>query len=257
MIRLIDTHAHLYLEQFDTDRDAMLARARSQGVEKIVLPNIDLESIPGMEQLEKDHPGFCFATMGLHPCSVDGPGYRELLQNMEQKLATRAYTAIGECGIDLYWDKTWVEEQKQAFRTQLSWAKDLNLPIIIHSRESTPECIAEVQAAQDGRLRGVFHCFGGSIEEAKAIAGLGLHLGIGGVVTYKKAGLDAVLPHIGLDWVVLETDAPYLAPVPYRGKRNETAYIRHVAEQISEILVMPLAEVGRVTTLNAERLFGW
>jgi TatD DNase family protein len=256
MIRLIETHAHLYLEQFDQDRDAMLQRARTAGVEKIVLPNIDLESIAGMEQLENDFPGFCYATMGLHPCSVFAD-YQSVLTTMEQKLNERTYTAIGECGIDLYWDKTFFEEQKQAFRIQLNWAKERNLPIIIHSRESTPECIAEVSAAQDGRLRGVFHCFGGSETEARTILDLGFYLGIGGVLTYKKSGLDAVLKTIGLDRVILETDAPYLAPVPHRGKRNETAYIRQVAEHISELFVLPLAEVGRVTSRNAETLFAW
>lgn len=254
MIELIDSHAHLYLEQFEQDRAEMIARAQEKGISKIVLPNIDLESIPGMHALANQFPTVCFATMGLHPCSALA-NYQDVLSTMERHLAERQYTAIGETGIDLYWDKTYFEEQKRAFRMQLEWAKDLDLPIIIHSRESTPECITEVRAAQDGRLRGVFHCFGGSIEEAKEITGLGMHLGIGGVATYSKSGLNTVLPAIGLDWVILETDAPYLAPVPYRGKRNESAYVRLVADQISEMLIKPLTEVARVTTTNSERLF--
>jgi TatD DNase family protein len=256
MLPLIDTHAHLYLDQFDTDRAQMMLRAKQQGVTKVVLPNIDLETITAMEQVETDFAGICFSAMGLHPCSVT-PAYQEVLAEMEQKhLARRKYIAIGETGIDLYWDKTYFEEQKKSFRIQLEWAKDMGIPIIIHARESTPECITEVRAAQDGRLKGVFHCFGGSIEEARQITDLGMYLGIGGVVTYKKAGLDQVLPVIGLDRVVLETDAPYLAPAPYRGKRNETGYVRLVAEQISEILIRPIAEVARITNQNAQALFG-
>lgn len=233
----------------------MIAHAQELGVEKIYLPNIDLETIAGMEALETEFPGVCFATIGLHPCSVLAD-YEETLATMEKHLHRRKWFGIGETGIDLYWDKTFFEEQKIAFRTQLEWAKDLNLPIIIHSRESTPECIEVVRAAQDGRLRGVFHCFGGSVEEANQITDLGLYLGIGGVVTYKKSGLDAVLKTIGLDRVVLETDAPYLAPVPYRGKRNESAYVRHVAEHISELFVQPLHEIAAITTRNARELFG-
>jgi TatD DNase family protein len=254
MLQLIDSHAHLYLDQFDSDRADVVARAQAKGIHKIVLPNIDLDSIAGMEQMEMDFPGVCYATMGLHPCSAE-TNYAEVLAIMEKRLSERKYTAIGETGIDLHWDKTYFEEQKRAFRIQLQWAKDLNIPIIIHSRESTPECIAEVKAAQDGRLKGVFHCFGGGIEEAQQITDLGMHLGIGGVATYKKAGLDQVLPKIGLDRVILETDAPYLAPVPHRGKRNESAYVRIVAEQVSEILIMPLEKVGRITTANSIALF--
>jgi TatD DNase family protein len=254
MLQFIDSHAHLYHDQFDTDRAEMIARAKAVGITKIVLPNIDLTTIEAMESLETAFSELCFAAIGLHPCHAF-TDYQEVMQQMEAHLHRRKWIAIGETGIDLYWDKTFIEEQKAAFQIQLDWAKNLDLPIIIHSRESTPECIDQVRKAQDGRLRGVFHCFGGSLEEAKQIIDLGMYLGIGGVATFKKSGLDAVLPAIGLSHVVLETDAPYLAPVPYRGKRNESAYTRLVAEHISELFIQPLSQVARITTANAQNLF--
>ena len=254
MLELIDTHAHLYVVEFDTDRADMIARAQQAGIKKIVLPNIDLSTVAAMESLETEFPGICFASIGLHPCHAFAD-YANVMQQMEAHLNRRKWLAIGETGLDLHWDASYFEEQKKAFRVHLEWAKDLHIPIIIHSRASTPECIEEVRNAQDGRLTGVFHCFGGSVEEAQEITDLGMHLGIGGVATYKKAGLDQVLPRIGLSKVVLETDAPYLAPVPYRGKRNESAYMKQVAQHISELFVRPLAEIARITTKNAQDLF--
>jgi TatD DNase family protein len=254
MLHFIDSHAHLYLEQFEHDRSDVIANAISQGVSQVILPNIDLDTIEGMEMLEDMYPNVCFATMGLHPCSAE-TGYRDILRVMETHIGRRTWTAIGETGLDLHWDDTYIEEQKKAFRIQLDWAKELRIPIIIHSRASTDLCIEEVKAAQDGRLTGVFHCFGESYEQAEQIIDLGMHLGIGGVVTYKKAGLDQVLPRLGLDYLVLETDSPYLAPTPHRGKRNESSYIPLVAQKIADYLHMPIEEVARRTTDNAIALF--
>jgi len=253
-MKLIDTHAHLYLDQFAEDRLAMLERAREKGIQKFYLPNIDQTSIESMLALEKAFPGECFPMMGLHPCSVK-EDYEEELGIVRDWLDKRSFCAVGEIGIDLYWDKSFIEQQQKAFIQQAEWAKDLDIPIVIHARESTDMLIQMVKELQDGRLKGIFHCFGGSVEQAKEIIDLGFYLGIGGVVTFKKSGLDQTLSIIGIDHVVLETDAPYLAPVPNRGKRNESAYIFDIAQKVANITGKSLEEVAEQTTRNAETVF--
>ena len=256
MLPFVDTHAHLYSKKFDSDRDEMVRRAIRAGVTRMYLPNIDAASIEGMLALEAAFPDNCFAMMGLHPCSVQPDTYEQELALVEQHLGARTWSGVGETGIDLYWDKTTLELQKLAFARQIEWAKALNLPIIIHSRESNRECIDLVRQGQDGRLRGIFHCFSGSLEEAREMIDLGFMLGIGGTITYPKSELPNVLREVPLESIVLETDSPYLPPVPHRGKRNESAYIPVIAEMLSEAKVLPLAQIARTTTANALRMFG-
>ncbi|WP_274883423.1 TatD family hydrolase [Vibrio harveyi] len=251
---MIDTHAHIYASEFDNDRDEVVKRALEQGIDKILLPNIDLESIEPMLKTEAAYPEICRSMMGLHPCYVDG--------NVEQTLAIirdwfekHNFIAVGEIGIDLYWDKTFRVEQEMAFVTQLTWAKEMDLPVVIHTRDSIEETLTLLRQEQDGRLRGVFHCFGGSLEEAQAINELGFHLGLGGVSTFKNGGMDKVIPHLDMNWVILETDCPYLAPVPHRGKRNEPAYTSLVAARVAELRGESLEAIDALTTKNAEELF--
>jgi TatD DNase family protein len=252
----IDTHTHLYSEQFNDDRTEMIERAIASGVEILCLPNIDLQSIPGMHALEQQFPGKCHAMMGLHPCSVDA-AWEQTLATMKDYIDQRAYIAIGEIGVDLYWDKTFRTEQMEAFRQQIRWAKDKQWPIVIHARDSFPEIFEVIDQENDDRLRGIFHCFTGTAEDAVKIDNYGgFLLGIGGVVTYKKSDLPEVLKNIAPDRLVLETDAPYLPPVPYRGKRNESAYLLHTAEKVAEIYGMPLSSIEAITTSNARKLFG-
>ena len=251
----IDTHAHLYSSKFDSDRSDMVQRAISASITRIYLPNIDAESIDSMLALEAAFPDNCFAMMGLHPCSVQPDTYEIELALVEKWLGQRSWAGIGETGIDLYWDKTTLGIQQIAFARQCEWAKDLNRPIIIHSRVANRESIELVRQAQDGRLRGIFHCFSGSLEEAKEMIDLGFMLGIGGTLTYPKSELPAVLREIPLEHLVLETDAPYLPPVPHRGKRNESAFLRHTADVLSETKILPIATIARITTANALRMF--
>ncbi len=252
---MIDTHTHLYVEQFDEDRAEMMRRAKDLGIEKFYLPNIDSTSIDAMLDLESKYPESCIAMMGLHPCSVKQDSYKEELAIVESWLSKRSFCAVGEIGIDLHWDTSTFEIQKEAFRTQINWAKELGLPIVIHSRKSTQEVIEILKEEKDEKLRGIFHCFGGSVEEANAITDLGFYLGIGGVLTFKKAGLDKTMEEVDLKHVVLETDSPYLAPSPYRGKRNESAYVKIVAEKLAEIKGVSLEEVSKITSENAEQIF--
>lgn len=251
---LIDTHTHLYLNRFDEDRTETIERAIAQGIEQFYLPNIDSTSIDSMLALEASYPDRCFAMMGLHPCSVK-ENVEEELAIVKKWLDQRAFCAVGEIGLDLYWDKTFFEQQKTAFRTQIQWAKALDLPIVIHSRESTWEVIEILRDVQDEKLKGIFHCFGGSVEEANAITELGFYLGIGGVLTFKKSGLDTTLAEVDLKHLVLETDAPFLAPTPYRGKRNESAYVRLVAEKLAAVKNISIEQVEQVTTQNAQTIF--
>jgi TatD DNase family protein len=252
---LIDTHAHLYSPKFDADRPDMVRRAIAAGVERMYLPNIDSESIQAMLDLEAEFPENCFAMMGLHPGHVQPDTYERELALVEKYLIQRTWTGVGETGIDLYWDKSTLDIQKIAFARQIEWAKDLNLPVIIHSRESNEECLELVGQGQDGRLRGIFHCFSGTLEQAKRMIDLGFMLGIGGTLTYPKSELPEVLKEIPLEHIVLETDSPYLPPVPNRGKRNESAYILFVAEKLSEVREIPLETVAKTTTANALRMF--
>jgi TatD DNase family protein len=251
---LIDTHTHLYLPQFDEDRAEMIQRAIERGVQHFYLPGIDQAHIESMLALERQFPENCFAMMGLHPCSVK-ENVEEELAVVEKYLASRKFIAVGEIGLDYYWDKTFVPQQKMAFLQQMEWAKHYQLPISIHCRESMDDAITLVRESKTAALRGIFHCFGGSQEQANAIIELGFYLGIGGVLTYKKSGLDAVLEQVDLQHIVLETDAPYLSPVPYRGKRNESAYIYEIAQRLAEVKGVSLDEVAVVTSENARKVF--
>lgn len=254
MNSLIDTHAHLYLSDFDTDRDTMLARAQEAGVERIFLPAIDSSTHEAMINLEIAHP-FCRAMMGVHPCYIKS-NYREELDKAKSWWKERSFIAVGEIGLDFYWDRTFEKEQYIAFREQIEWALLKNVPIVIHSRNATLACVEVLKEYKNTSLQGVFHCFSGSVEEAREIIKLGFYLGIGGVLTYKNAGIAQVLEQLPLDQVILETDAPYLTPVPHRGKRNESAYVSLVAEKLATIKGMSYEQVATLTTQNAERLFG-
>ena len=261
MITLTDTHAHLYATEFDADRNDMIKRAIQLGVKRFFLPNIDEESIIPMLQLMKDYPDKCFGMMGLHPCSVK-ENVDEQLQNIEQALNIQTFVAIGEIGIDLYWDKTFFEQQKKAFKIQCLWALERDLPIAIHCRNAMQEIITIVEelkattAYKDKPFKGIFHCFSGNNEEAKKLIEYGFYLGIGGVLTYKNSGLDKAIEDIDLKHIVLETDAPYLAPVPMRGKRNESAFLRYIAEKLAELKQCSLHEVAEITTQNSIHIFG-
>lgn len=248
---LTDTHAHIYLAEFDNDRAALLQRAEAAGVSAIYLPAVDSSTHAAMLQTEKQYP-VCRSMMGLHPCSVKEDFETELAL-VETYLQQQPFIAVGEIGLDFYWDKTFTEQQYIAFRRQIEWALHYQLPIAVHSRNATEECI-DVVSRYPG-LQGVFHCFSGTEAQARQLVDLGFYLGIGGVVTFKNAGLDKVVQAVGLKNLVLETDAPYLSPVPFRGKRNEPAYTRLVAEKLAGLLGVEVPEVGRVTTANAKKLF--
>jgi len=253
---LIDTHSHIYQPAFDEDTDAMMQRALEAGVKKILLPNIDIESVECVHRLCDAYPEVCYPMMGLHPCDVK-ENYKEVLDTLYTNFAKRKYVAVGEIGIDLYWDKTTLPYQIEAFKIQINWAKELQLPIVIHARESFDEIFAVLDEVNDDRLTGVFHCFTGTIEQAqKVIAYNGFIMGIGGVLTYEKSGLDKVVAELPMEYLVLETDSPYLTPKPHRGKRNESAYTHIVAEKLAQVKNISLDEVMRVTTENAERMFG-
>lgn len=250
---MIDTHAHIYAEEFNEDRDLMIQRAKDAGVTEILMPNIDEISIEPMMQLSNQYPGFCLPMMGLHPCYVKDH-YKRQLEMIRQELDQGTFIAVGEIGIDLYWDKTTLPQQRDAFLIQCAWAAEKLLPVAIHSRESTRLLIDLLQPLKE-RPKGVFHCFGGSLEEAKDIVSMGMYLGIGGVVTFKNSNLSEVLTKVGLDYVILETDAPYLAPIPYRGKRNEPSYLQQVVKKLSDIFGHSEEEVVLKTSENARRLF--
>jgi len=254
IMNLIDTHCHIYAAEFDADRDAMLARAQDEGIIKMLMPAIDSSTHHRMIELEMESPDRCQAMMALHPGSVK-ENYQEELQLVENWFTQRPFIGVGETGLDFYWDLTYVKQQYEVFQQQIEWALHYDLPIVIHSRNSIDECIAMIEKNQNGSLSGVFHCFSGSPEQAKKIVDLGFYLGIGGVVTFKKSGLDALIEQTHLENIVLETDAPYLAPVPFRGKRNEVSYIKYVAQKLADIKKIRVEEVARITTDNAQRLF--
>jgi TatD DNase family protein len=249
---LIDTHAHIYLPEFDADRQDVIDRARLAGVEAIYLPAIDSSTHAAMLQTEARFP-LCRSMMGLHPCSVK-EDFEAELAIIGRYLEERRFIAIGEIGLDFYWDKTYTTQQYAAFHQQIVLALRYDLPIVIHSRNATDECIGVVR--QYPGLRGVFHCFSGNEEQARQIMAAGFYLGIGGVVTFKNAGMDKVVQAVGLEGVILETDAPYLTPVPYRGKRNEPAYTKLVAEKMATLLNQDVAEIAEITSANAKKLFG-
>lgn len=250
----VDTHTHLYSKEFDTDRWEVINRSIDAGVREMFMPNVDHTSIDGMLEIELKFPSNCIPMMGLHPTSVKKDFEKELYV-VEEWLFKRKFAAVGEMGTDLYWDKTFWDQQKEAFRIQVEWAKKLKLPIVIHCRESMDETIALLEPMLDGHLKGVFHCFTGSIEQARKITSMGFYLGLGGVTTFKNGGLDAVVPDIDPEAIVLETDSPYLAPVPNRGKRNESSYIPLVADKVSQWKLIPREELMAITTMNAHKLF--
>lgn len=251
-----DTHCHLYHKQFDGDREAMLQRALEAGVTRFYLPNVDHESIAGMHALAEAHPDRCFPMMGLHPCSV-GEDNTAAMAEVEGLLGNGRYCAVGEIGIDLYWDKTHLKQQQDVFRQHLRWAKDLRLPVVIHCRESFQETLAIVEEEKDEHLRGIFHCFNGDVAIGRRILALdGFLLGIGGVITYPKSGLAQTMAELGAERCVLETDAPYLAPVPHRGKRNESGYIPLVAAELAKATGRSVEDIAQRTTTNATNLFG-
>lgn len=250
---LIDTHCHLYLPEFDADRQSMLQRAKDKGVTAFYLPGIDSSVIDSMLAMEAAWPE-CFPMMGLHPCSVK-ENYQEELAIVEQWLSKRSFVAIGEIGLDFYWDKTFIDQQYEAFRLQMELALQYHLPIVIHSRDAMQECIDTVRPYAAKGMNGIFHCFGDSLHLAEEIIAMGFYVGIGGVITYKKSGVAEVVKDIPLVHIVLETDAPYLSPVPFRGKRNESSYISYVAEKIAEVKGISVDEVAEVTTSNAKKVF--
>lgn len=253
---ITDTHTHLYSKEFDADRTQLIEKAIKSGVTRFFLPNVDSDSIPGMFQVEKLFPQNCFTMMGIHPCSVNEK-YQQELRVAEYWLNKRKFYAIGEIGIDLYWDKTFFEQQQDAFRTQIAWAKKFQLPYVIHSRNAFSETMEIVNEFKDDKLKAIFHCFSGNVEQAEQVLASGnFKLGIGGVVTFKNSGLDKVVEAIDLKHLVLETDAPYLAPNPHRGKRNEPEFISLVAQKIAEIKNISLEEVAAVTTQNSIDVFG-
>jgi len=254
LMNLIDSHAHIYSEKFNEDRDAAVARAQEEGVSRIYMPNIDHTSIDAMLEAEEKYPKQCRPMMGLHPTSV-GKDFERELYIIEEWLGKRQFAAIGECGTDLYWDKSFLPQQQEALKVQVELAKKHQLPVVLHTRDSFDETYEILAAAQDGTLRGIFHCFSGTTEEAQKVKELGFLLGIGGVATFKNGGLDKVLPHVQLEDLVLETDCPYLAPTPHRGKRNEPVYLPLIAKRVAELLQQPVETVTGKTTANALSLF--
>jgi len=254
-MKLIDTHCHLYLKEFSGDLPGILLRAEQEGVEKIYLPAIDSSCIEDMMWLEKLYPSKCFAMAGLHPCYVKA-NYEDELLIVQRQLSERKFAAVGEIGLDYYWDKQFAKEQLIAFNLQIQLAAEYDLPVVIHSRSSMEDSIAMIRKHRDTGIRGIFHCFSGTIQEGMDIIDAGLYLGIGGVVTYKNAGLAEVVAGLPVERLVLETDAPYLSPVPFRGKRNESSYLKYILAKIAEVKKVSVEELASITTANAQKIFG-
>jgi TatD DNase family protein len=252
----IDTHTHLFLPEFENDLEQVIKRATNSGINKFVLPNVDLETMPQLKKTIEAYPLKCFPLYGLHPCSVNLDFIKDL-DFLRTAIENDHPLGIGETGLDYYWDLTYKTKQIESFEIQINWAKELNLPIIIHVRNSYEDTIKIIEKHQDSSLRGIFHCFTGTEDEAKTITNLGFHLGIGGVVTFKNGGLDKALPNISPDFIVLETDSPYLAPVPFRGKRNESSYINYIADKLSSIYSIELDDIAAITSKNAESIFNF
>ncbi len=250
----IDSHAHLYADAFDKDREEMLQRAKDQGLEAVVLPNIDRESVDKMFVLTERHPQFLYPSVGLHPCSV-GKDHVDELKSLESYLDREEIVAIGETGLDYYWDKSTADLQKNALRIQIEWSLERDLPVILHARDSMDDLIDLVSEYRNTGLRGVFHCFTGTPEQGRQITDLDFYMGIGGILSFKNAGLDQVVGELPIDRILLETDAPYLSPVPHRGKRNESAYVALVGKKLASLLGIPEANLAEKTTRNAKRLF--
>lgn len=252
---LIDTHAHIYLDDFSQDKEAIIQRADREGVVKILMPAIDASTHEQMLSLEAEFPGKCMSMMGLHPVSVKENVESEL-EIIQNYLAKRRFVAVGEIGLDFHWDLSHSAQQYKAFHQQIEWALHYDLPIVIHSRQAIDECLKIVAGHQKGALRGAFHCFSGDLRQAREAMDLGFFLGIGGVLTFKNSGLDKIMKEIGLEQVILETDAPYLAPVPFRGKRNEPSYLKYVVQRISELCAISEEEIAVITMANTQKLFG-
>ncbi|MDX1277803.1 TatD family hydrolase [Oceanihabitans sediminis] len=250
-----DTHTHLYSDAFSEDREAMMQRALDANVKRFFIPAIDSSYTESMLQLEKDYPEYVHLMMGLHPTSVK-ENYKEELAHVEEMLAKRKFIAIGEIGIDLYWDKTLLENQKEAFKHQIQLAKQYDLPIVIHCRDAFDEVFEVLEETKDEKLFGIFHCFTGNVEQAKQAISYNMKLGIGGVVTFKNGKIDQFLNQIDIKHIVLETDSPYLSPTPYRGKRNESSYIIKVLEKLSELYNLPHEKIAEITTQNSKDVFG-
>lgn len=252
---ITDTHTHLYSEQFDQDRDAMIQRAKNTGVQRFFIPAIDSSYTERMFSLEKNYPSDVFLMMGLHPTSVK-ENYESELLHVKEWIDKKSFVAIGEIGIDLYWDKTYLKEQKKAFQTQIKWAKEKKLPIVIHCRNAFDEIFDILELEKGPDLYGVFHCFTGTLKQAEKAISYNMKLGIGGVVTFKNGKIDTFLNQIPLQHIVLETDAPYLSPTPFRGKRNESSYIKFVIEKLTSIYELPFSEIINITTENSKEVFG-
>lgn len=253
----VDTHTHLFVEQFDNDRAEVVQRAIDAGVEIMLLPNIDLGTIIPMNELAKNFPDNCFPMMGLHPGSVN-ENWEKDLEIIRKELYSGNYVAVGEIGIDLYWSKEFESEQKEVFRQHVNWAKDLKKPIVIHAREAFDEIFEIIDELNGDDLTGIFHCFTGTLEQAKHIISYGgFKMGLGGVLTYKKSGLDEVIKNVDIKHLVLETDSPYLSPTPFRGKRNESSYLLHIAEKLAVTHGISLKKVEEITTKNAAEIFQW
>ena len=253
-MKIIDTHTHLYLKQFKDDIDKVIQRSIDKGINKFIFPAIDSTHFDDMHDLKNKYPGSIYLMSGLHPVDVK-ENYKQELEFVVNSLKSHSYVAIGEIGIDLYWDKTYLKQQQEAFEFQIRLAIKNDLPIVIHCREAFDEIFEILDKENCDKLRGVFHCFTGTLEQANRAIQLGFKLGIGGVVTFKNGGIDKFLNRIDLNHIVVETDSPYLAPVPYRGKRNESSYITYVIDKLSEIYGLPIKKIASVTTKNAEKVF--
>jgi TatD DNase family protein len=249
-----DTHCHLYSDEYTGEIDEIMERAMQEKVNRFYLPAIDSHTHNNMILLQDKYPGICNSMMGLHPCSVK-ENYLHELQIVEEWLSKRKFAAIGEIGLDFYWDKTFIQEQYNAFRRQIELSLQYQLPIVIHTRNAMQETIAVVKEYVSKGVRGIFHCFSGNYEEAMTIIDMGFYLGIGGVLTYKNSGLEAIIAKIDIQHLVLETDAPYLSPVPFRGKRNESSYLKYIAQKLADIKGITIETVGATTTANAEKIF--
>jgi TatD DNase family protein len=252
---LTDTHTHLYYETDLAKRGGLIERCKNNNIQRLFLPNVDAESVPKVFALTAAFPQMCYPMLGLHPCSVKD-GWEHELQAIKQAAHRHKIFAVGEIGIDLYWDKTTLPEQTKAFKIQIAWAKTLKLPIVIHCRDAFNEVFEVLEQEQDENLRGIFHCFTGTAEQAAKVIGLGFYLGIGGVVTYKNSGLDKVVEQTNLEHIVLETDSPYLTPVPYRGKPNESSYLIYIAEKVAGLHKVSIETVADITTQNSKLIFG-
>lgn len=253
-MKLIDTHTHLYVEEFKDDIEEVIKRALEEGVEKFYLPAIDSSETRALLSLEKIYPKNVFAMAGLHPCSVK-ENYKEELEKVKQQLSERIYSAIGETGLDFYWDTSFAAQQYESLHAHIDWALEYKRPIVLHTRKAMRETIDTIAKYKNTALCGIFHCFSGTLEEANEIIELGFLLGIGGVITYKNSGMAEIIKEVDLKYLVLETDAPYLTPVPFRGKRNESSYLKFVAQKLADVKNVSIEEVANATSMNAENIF--